>query len=72
MSDNKANVDAALKGLAEIGKTIQPLTARLQSLSDDADKLVKAIDTQKVRCVVDNVQTFQPRAGARARTTTRP
>src|SRR5208283_2320837 len=58
LSDNSANVDAALKGLADLGKTIQPLTARLQSLSEDADKLVKAIDTQKVSGVVDNVHTF--------------
>jgi phospholipid/cholesterol/gamma-HCH transport system substrate-binding protein len=58
LSDNTANIDTALKGLADLGKSIQPLTARLQSLSDDADKLVKAIDADKLRGVVDNVQTF--------------
>ncbi len=58
LGDNSANIDAALKSLADVGKTIQPLAARLQSLSEDADKLVKAIDADKVRGVVDNAETF--------------
>jgi phospholipid/cholesterol/gamma-HCH transport system substrate-binding protein len=58
LAANSGGVDAALKGLADLGKTIQPLADRLQVLSDDADRLVKAIDPDKVRGVVDNVQTF--------------
>ena len=58
LSDNKANVDAALKGFADLGKRIEPLAARLQTLSDDADKVVKAIDAEKVRSLVDNADTF--------------
>lgn len=58
LSDNTPNIDAALKGLAEIAKSVQPLTAKLQSLSDDADRLVKAIDTQKVGSFVANAETF--------------
>ena len=58
LSDNNGNIDAALKGLGELGKTLPPLTARLQSLSDDADKVVKAVEPDKVRGVVDNVHTF--------------
>ena len=58
LSDNNANIDSALKGLGELGKTLPPLTARLQSLSDDADKVVKAVEPDKVRRVVDNVHTF--------------
>src|SRR5271165_1518869 len=62
LSDNSANVDATLKGLADLGKSVQPLAARLQSLSDGADKLVKAIDPDKVRSVVDNVQSLSAQA----------
>jgi phospholipid/cholesterol/gamma-HCH transport system substrate-binding protein len=58
LGDNAANVDAALKGLADLGKEIQPVAARIQTLSDDADRLVKAVDPDKLRSVVDNAQTF--------------
>src|SRR5208282_5049169 len=58
LADNAPGVDAALKSVGEIGKQIGPLAARLQTLSDDADRLVQSIDTDKVRAVVDNVQTF--------------
>ncbi len=58
LSDNRSNVDAALKGLADLGKTIGPVAARIQTLSEDADKLVKAVEPDKLRGVVDNVQTF--------------
>ena len=58
LNDNRANVDATLKGFADLGKQIEPLGRRLQSLSDDADKLVKAVDADKVRGLLDNAQTF--------------
>ncbi len=58
LAHNAPDVDAALKGVANLGKTIEPLAARLQTLSNDADRLVKAIDTEKVRSVVDNADTF--------------
>ena len=58
LADNSANIDSALKGLGELGKTLPPLATKLQSLSDDAGKVVKAIDPDKVRSVVGNVQTF--------------
>jgi phospholipid/cholesterol/gamma-HCH transport system substrate-binding protein len=58
LRDNTANIDVALKGFASLGKTIEPLGQRLQTLSDDTDKVVKAIDAEKVRRLVDNAQTF--------------
>jgi phospholipid/cholesterol/gamma-HCH transport system substrate-binding protein len=58
LADNSANIDSALKGLGELGKTLPPLTARLQSLSEDADRIVKAVEPDKVRSVVANAQTF--------------
>src|SRR5271154_1215326 len=58
LADNSAGVDAALKGVGEIGKQIGPLAARLQTLSDDADRLVQSIDTDQVRAIVDNVQSL--------------
>ena len=62
LANNSSGVDAALKGLADLGKTIEPLATRLQALSDDADKLVKAVDADKVRAIVDNVQAMSGKA----------
>ena len=62
LANNSGGVDAALKGLADLGRTIEPLANRLQALSDDADRLVKAIDTEKVRAIVDNVQAISGKA----------
>ena len=62
LANNSGGVDAALKGLADLGKTIEPLANRLQALSDDADTLVKAIDADKVRAIVDNVQAISGKA----------
>ena len=52
LADNSAGVDAALKSVGELGKQIGPLAARLQTLSDDADRLVQSIDPDQVRAIV--------------------
>ena len=62
LADNAPGINAALKSVADLGKTIEPLAARLQTLSDDADRLVKSIDTDKVRAIVDNVQDLSGKA----------
>ncbi len=64
LANNSSGVDAALKGMADLGKTIQPLADRLQVLSDDADKLLKAVDADKIRAIVDNVQTMSGKANS--------
>ena len=58
LADNSAGVDAALKSVGELGKQIGPLAARLQTLSDDADRLVQSIDPEQVRAIVGNVQAM--------------
>jgi phospholipid/cholesterol/gamma-HCH transport system substrate-binding protein len=58
LADNSAGVDAALKSVGELGKQIGPLATRLQTLSDDADRLVQAIDPEQIRAIVGNVQTM--------------
>ena len=66
LSDNRSNIDATLKGFADLGKQIEPLGRRLQSLSDDADKLVKAVDAEKLNGVIDNANTFSKALAASA------
>ncbi len=58
LADNASGVNAALKGVADLGRTLAPLTNKLQSLSDDVDNLVKAVDVDKVRGVVSNIDAF--------------
>ncbi|MBV8593140.1 MAG: MCE family protein, partial [Caulobacteraceae bacterium] len=58
LADNRDSVQTALKGAADIGKSVPPLVQRLQSLSDDADRIAKAIDAEQVRSVVADAQTF--------------
>src|SRR5271165_1303768 len=62
LADNAPNVNAALKSVADLGKTLEPLSTRLQTLSDDADRLVLSIDTDKLRGIVDNVQSLSTKA----------
>ena len=64
LADNSAGIDAALKSVGELGKQIGPLAARLQTLSDDADRLVQAIDPEQIRAIVGNVQTMSAKGVA--------
>jgi phospholipid/cholesterol/gamma-HCH transport system substrate-binding protein len=57
LSDNSGGVNAALAGVTELGKKIGPLSDRLQTLSDDLDQVVKAVDPAKVSTIVGDVQT---------------
>jgi phospholipid/cholesterol/gamma-HCH transport system substrate-binding protein len=58
LSDNSAGVNSALTGVADLGKKIGPLSDRLQGLSDDLDKLVKAVDPAKVSGIVGDVKSL--------------
>ena len=58
LADNAPNIDVTLKNLAELSKTVQPVVAQIQGLSQDADRVVKAVDPDRVHALVDNVQTF--------------
>jgi phospholipid/cholesterol/gamma-HCH transport system substrate-binding protein len=64
LADNSQGVDAALKSVGEIGKQIGPLAARLQTLSDNADRLVQSIDPEKIRTIVDNVQNLSAKGNS--------
>jgi phospholipid/cholesterol/gamma-HCH transport system substrate-binding protein len=64
LADNSDGVDAALKSVGELGKQIGPLAARLQTLSDDADRVVQSIDPQQVRAIVDNIQNLSAKGNS--------
>lgn len=58
LADNSDGLGSAMSGIADLGKKIGPLANRLQVLTDDADKLLGAVDADKVRHAVDNVSGF--------------
>ncbi len=58
LADNAGGVNSALSGVAELGKKIGPLADRLNGLSDDLDKVVKAVDPDKVGGIVGDVKTL--------------
>jgi phospholipid/cholesterol/gamma-HCH transport system substrate-binding protein len=58
LSNSSSGINSFLNAAGDIGQKIGPLTTRLQALSEDVDKLVKAVDTDKVRSVVDNIAGF--------------
>jgi phospholipid/cholesterol/gamma-HCH transport system substrate-binding protein len=64
LADNSSGVKAALSGVADLGEKIGPLAKRLEGLSDDVDKLVRAVDVDKIRDVVKNVDTVSANLGA--------
>src|SRR5271165_851368 len=58
LAHNAGRVDEALASIADLGKTIGPLASKAQTLSQDADTLIKSIDAAKVNEVIGNAQTF--------------
>jgi phospholipid/cholesterol/gamma-HCH transport system substrate-binding protein len=64
LADNAPNVDVTLKNLAEISKTVQPVVAQIQSLSENANRVLKAVDPDKVRTIVDNVQSLSAKSNS--------
>jgi phospholipid/cholesterol/gamma-HCH transport system substrate-binding protein len=64
LADNAPSVDVALKNLAEISKTVQPVVAQIQSLAQNADRVLKAVEPDKVRSIVDNVQSLSAKGNS--------
>jgi phospholipid/cholesterol/gamma-HCH transport system substrate-binding protein len=55
---NASGVQDALASVADLAKRAGPLADRLSKLSDDADQIVKSLDTGKLNHIVDNVDSF--------------
>src|SRR5271170_1844320 len=58
LADNSAGVKDFLASVSDLGQKIGPLADKLQGLSADVDNVVKAVDPDKVRNVVGNVDAF--------------
>ena len=65
LGDASGGLQGAISGIGEIGRKIGPLAGRLEKLTDDADKLLGAVDAAKVRHSVDDVAAFAASLGAK-------
>ncbi|MDE3176365.1 MAG: MCE family protein [Pseudomonadota bacterium] len=63
LGDASSGLSGAVAGIGEIGRKIGPLAGRLEKLTDDADKLLGAVDAAKVRHSVDDVAAFAASLG---------
>lgn len=64
LARNTDGVDAALQGMSDLGKAIQPLAVKLQSLADHTDALIATIDPKEVKAILAGVQDATNRASA--------
>ena len=58
LSDNAPGVNTFLASMSEVGRTLAPLSVKLETLSSDIDLLVKSVEPDRVRTVVANVEKF--------------
>ncbi len=65
LGDASSGLSGAISGIGEIGRKIGPLAGRLEVLTNDADKLLGAVDVAKVRKSVDDLGSFAASLGAK-------
>jgi phospholipid/cholesterol/gamma-HCH transport system substrate-binding protein len=58
LADNSDGVNSFLSSMADVGRTLKPLSVKLEALSSDLDTLVKSVDPARVKSVVNNVDSF--------------
>ncbi|MCO5092497.1 MlaD family protein [Bosea sp. (in: a-proteobacteria)] len=58
LSDNADGLDKLMAGFGNIAETIQPLSQKLQSLSEELTGVVRSVDRQKIVSIVENVDRF--------------
>ncbi|QEL23086.1 MCE family protein [Bosea sp. F3-2] len=58
LGKNADGVDKLMAGFGNIAETIQPLSQRLQTLSEELTGVVRSVDRQKVAAIIENVDKF--------------
>jgi phospholipid/cholesterol/gamma-HCH transport system substrate-binding protein len=64
LADNADGVRDFLAAMADVGKAVKPLAAKLETLTSDADGIVKAIDPEKVKIIVAQVSEISVKLNA--------
>jgi phospholipid/cholesterol/gamma-HCH transport system substrate-binding protein len=58
LSDNADGLDKLMAGFGNIAETIQPLSQKLQSLSEELTGVVRSVDREKIAGIIENVDKF--------------
>jgi phospholipid/cholesterol/gamma-HCH transport system substrate-binding protein len=58
LGNNADGIDKLMAGFGNIAETIQPLSQKLQSLSEELTAVVRSVDRQKITNIVENVDRF--------------
>ena len=58
LGNNADGLDKLMAGFGNIAETIQPLSQKLQSLSEELTGVVRSVDRNKVASIIDNVDKF--------------
>lgn len=58
LGKNSDGIDKLMAGFGNIAETIQPLSQRLQTLSEELTGVVRSVDRQKIAGIVDNIDKF--------------
>jgi phospholipid/cholesterol/gamma-HCH transport system substrate-binding protein len=64
LADNADGVRDFLAAMADVGKAVKPLAAKLETLTTDADGILKAVDPDKVKVIVAQVSEISVKLNA--------
>jgi phospholipid/cholesterol/gamma-HCH transport system substrate-binding protein len=66
LAANSDGLKDFMGSMADIGKSIKPLTVKLEVLAGDADNVVKAVDPEKVKSIVSDFSAISSKLNAAA------
>ena len=58
LGNNADGIDKLMASFGSIAETIQPLSQKLQSLSEELTAVVRSVDRNRIASIVDNVDKF--------------
>lgn len=66
LAANADGIKDFMSAMADVGKTIKPLTVKLETLATDVDTVVKAVNPNEVKTIVANVASMSAKLNSAA------
>lgn len=64
LAANSDGIKDFMGSMADIGRTIKPLTGKLETLATDTDKVVKSIEPDRVKSILEHADSFSGKLDA--------